>query len=115
MSESLISFTVNHRGTIYPLSLLPDTTLASLYVHLEELTGVPPSLQKLLYKGKKSVEDDTTLLVAGIRNGLKIQMLGSTQQEIGGLHAAETEQQRINRILRERALKGPPKVRRYGF
>lgn len=95
---------------MYPLSLLPNSTLASLYAQLEELTGVPPSLQKLLYRGKKAAEDTAVITEAGIRNGLKIQMLGSTQQEIGGLHAVESEQQRINRVLRERALKAPAKV-----
>ncbi|KZP17568.1 WLM-domain-containing protein [Athelia psychrophila] len=104
----------HHRGVAYPLSLLPDSTLASLYAQLEELTGVPPPLQKLLYKGKRAADEDAALSAAGIKNGLKIQMLGSTQQEIGGLHAAETEQQRINRILRDRALKGPTKLRSTG-
>jgi hypothetical protein len=78
---------------------------------LEELTGIPPSLQKLLYKGKKSLQDDTAIAAAGIKDGLKLQMLGSTPQEIGGLKSAEDEQQRINRIMRERAMKAPVKVR----
>jgi len=116
MSESPISvsFTVTHRGTAYPLTLLPDSTLASLYARLEELTGVPPSLQKLLYKGKKALDDDASIEQAGIKNGLKAQMLGSTSQEIGGLKAIEDEQQKKSRILRERALKAPTKARSTG-
>lgn len=111
MASSPISFTVTHRGTAHPLSLLPETTLASFHATLEELTGVPPSLQKLLYKGKKNLGDDeATILQAGIKNGLKIQMLGSTLQEISGFKAEENEQQRKNRILRERAMKAPTKV-----
>jgi hypothetical protein len=110
MSSPLISFAVTHRGTAYPLCFLPDSTLASLHVQLEELTGVPPSLQKLLYKGKKAFGDDTTIAQAGIKEGLKVQMLGSTPQEIGGLKAAEDEQQKRNRLLRERAMKAPMKV-----
>ena len=111
MSSSPISFTVTHRGEVYPLSLLPETTLASLYSALEELTGVPPSLQKWLYKGRKSIGDDeVSIIEAGIKNGLKIQMLGSTLQEISGLKAEESEQQRMNRILRERVMKAPTKV-----
>lgn len=112
MSSPLISFTVTHRGTPYPLTLRPDSTLASLYVQLEELTGVPPSLQKLLYKARmKTPGDNISIMEAGIKDGLKVQMLGSTPQEIGGLQAAENEQQRINRIMRERAMKAPVKVR----
>jgi hypothetical protein len=112
MSSSLISFTVTHRGTPYPLTLRPDSTLASLHVQLEELTGVPPSLQKLLYKTRmKTPGNDASIVEAGIKDGLKVQMLGSTPQEIGGLQAAENEQQRIDRIMRERAMKAPVKVR----
>jgi hypothetical protein len=77
---------------------------------LEELTGVPPPLQKLLYKGKKPLGGDATIAQAGIKDALKMQMLGSTPAEIGGLQAAENEQQRRNRIMRERALKPPVKV-----
>jgi hypothetical protein len=37
--------------------------------------------QKLLYKGKKpSIEADATLSDAGLKDGMKIQMLGSTSQ-----------------------------------
>lgn len=108
-----ISLTVTHRGTPYSFSLLPDTTLAALQIRLEELTSVPPSLQKLLYKGKKSslaADDETTLSQAGFKNGMKIQMLGSTTSELDTLQAVESEQKKRDRILRERALKAPTKV-----
>jgi hypothetical protein len=111
MSTQPISFIVTHRGTQYSLSCLPDSTLALLHTQLEELTSVPPSLQKLLYKGKKTLGYDATIAQAGIKEGLKVQMLGSTPQEIGGLKATEDEQQKRNHILRERALKAPTKVR----
>jgi hypothetical protein len=51
-----------------------------------------------------------TLLAAGIKDGTKIQMLGSTTEEIGGMHAVENEQKRRDQIMRERALKAPTKV-----
>jgi hypothetical protein len=108
-----ISLTVTYRGTPCSLSLLPDSTLATLHVRLEELTSVPPLLQKLLYKGKKSssgVEDETTLSQAGFKHGMKIQMLGPTAQELGSIQAAESEQKKRDLILRERALKTPTKV-----
>ena len=111
MSSSPISFTVTHRGSSHPLSLLPETTLESFHATLEQLTGVPPSLQKLLYKGRKSIgSDQLSIVEAGIKNGLKMQMLGSTVREISGFKAEENEQQRKNRILKERAMKPPTKV-----
>ncbi|KAF7770337.1 hypothetical protein Agabi119p4_6311 [Agaricus bisporus var. burnettii] len=93
---SSISFTVSFRGQSYPLDLPSDTTLINLQAILHEVTSVPPSNQKLLWKGKKAVGDDTTLIQAGFKDGVKVQMLGSTEQEVGGLKAAE--QQHINRV-----------------
>lgn len=111
-SDSAISVTVSYRGTSYPLSLLPDSTLEALRIQLEELTSVPPALQKLLYKGKGqgALDNQVTLIKAGFKNGMKIQMLGTTTQELGTMQAAENEQQRRDRIMRERALKAPTKV-----
>ncbi|TFK39712.1 WLM-domain-containing protein [Crucibulum laeve] len=116
-SDNSISLTVSYRGTPHALSLLPDSTLAALRARLEELTSVPPSLQKLLYKGKKasgSDNEELTLAQVGLKNGMKVQMLGSTAQELGGMKAVEDEQKKRERIMRERALKAPVKVRSTG-
>ncbi|KII86054.1 hypothetical protein PLICRDRAFT_44509 [Plicaturopsis crispa FD-325 SS-3] len=115
-SSTTISIKVTHRGKLYPLSLLPDSTLADLQARLEELTSVPPSLQKLLYKGKKAGGDDgdITLTDAGLKDGVKVQLLGSTMNELGDMRAAEDGQQKRERILRERALKPSAKVRTTG-
>jgi hypothetical protein len=110
-----ISFTVAHRGVQHRLSVLPDSTLADLHATLEELTTVPPSMQKLLYKNSpKGPHDEMTLQEAGLREGTKVQMVGSTLQELDGLQAKEAEERKRNRILRERALKAPVKVH-WGF
>lgn len=93
------SFTVSFRGQSYPLDLASDTTLSGLQAILHDLTSVPPSNQKLLWKGKKAVGDETALIPliqAGFKDGVRVQMLGSTEQEVGGLKAAE--QQHINRV-----------------
>lgn len=105
-----ITFTVTHRGHAYPFSLPASTIFAVLHAQLEELTSVPPHMQKLLWKGKKATNDDTTLSQAGFRNGLKIQMLGSTAEEVGGLKAVEDEHTKRDQIMRERALKPRFKV-----
>ncbi|KAI0629385.1 WLM-domain-containing protein [Trametes polyzona] len=112
--NSEIHLTVSHRGTTHPLSLLPDSTLAYLQTRLEELTSVPPDNQKLLYKGKKNVPQDATVLDAGLKDGTKVQLIGPTAEELGGLQAAESEHQRRERILRERAQKVHAKVRSTG-
>ena len=110
-SESTpIHLTFTHRGTAHPLSLLPDSTLAYLHERLEELTSVPPENQKLLYKGKRTVSSDATITEAGLKDGMKVQLIGPTAEELGGLKTTESEHQRKERILRERAQRAPVKV-----
>ncbi|KAJ7641489.1 WLM-domain-containing protein [Roridomyces roridus] len=109
-----ISLLVSHRGVQHQLSVLPDSTLAQLHATLEELTTVPPTMQKLLYKNSNKASDGTTLRAAGLKDGSKIQMVGSTLAELGGLHAKEAEERKRDRIMRERALKAPVKVRSTG-
>lgn len=113
-SSKTISFTVTHRGVTHHFSQPFDCSLVDFQAQLEELFGVPPSLQKLLYKGKKTTSDDITLAQAGFKNGVKIQMLGTTTQELDGMKLVEDEQRRRERILRERASKTPVKLRSTG-
>ena len=105
-----ISLTVSYRGTTYPLALLPDSTLAYLHDRLEELTAVRPENQKLIYKGKKTAPDDAPISDAGIKDGAKVQLVGPTAAELGDFQTAESEHQRKERILRERAARTPAKV-----
>lgn len=110
----MIKLTVTYRGAQHVLSVLPDSTISALQAHLEELTSVPPSLQKLLYKGKKatstSQDEDTTVNEAGLKDGMKIQLLGATMQELGGMKDAENAQRKREKILKERASKPQAKV-----
>ncbi|EED83764.1 predicted protein, partial [Postia placenta Mad-698-R] len=107
-----IELNVSHRGTSHRLSLLPNDTITALQARLEELTSVPSSLQKLLYKGKKPhLQDDDTLSQAGLRDGIKVQLIGPTAEELGGMRAVEDERNRRERIMRERAAKASVKVR----
>ena len=107
-----ISISISFRGTTHEISLPSDAPLARLEALLEELTSVPPTLQKLLFRGKKVQHaDNLTLAQIGLRDGLKVQMLGSTAREINSLNVTESEHQRKERILHERALKPQVKVR----
>lgn len=106
-----MNLTVAYRGESHPLSVLPESTLAALQIQLEELTGVPPSLQKLLYKGKKSnIPEDATVEQAGLKDGTKVQLLGATAAELGGMHTSENEKRRREETLRQRSLRNFAKV-----
>jgi len=109
---SPIDLHVVHRGVNYDLSLLPDDTLAILYAHLETLTAVPASRQRLLYKGKKPTHTSaTTVRDAGLSTGVKVTMLGSTDEELGTMIKVENEQRRREQIIQDRASKGKVKAR----
>ncbi|KAJ3502467.1 hypothetical protein NLJ89_g8876 [Agrocybe chaxingu] len=113
-----LSLTVSFRGKQHVLSLLPESTLSALYAQLEELTQVPPPLQKLLFKGKKLSggrgDHDISLGQAGMKDGTKIQLVAPTLQELEGMRTVENENQKRERIMRERALKAPVKLRSTG-
>ncbi|KAH9967177.1 WLM-domain-containing protein [Russula dissimulans] len=105
-----------HRGVSYNISLLPDDTLSVLHAHLESLTSVPAARQKLLYKGKRPTHThETTIQDAGLTNGIKITMLGSTDQELGNMVKVENEQKRRAHVMQERASKGTVKMRSTGI
>jgi hypothetical protein len=94
---------ISHKGKAYAVQVDLTNTVSSFQAQLEELTSVPVENQKFLFKGKKaSAKGDDTLGVFGLKGGTKIQMLGSTVEEIGGLRAVEDEKKRTEQILRNR-------------
>lgn len=105
-STDLVSLAVSHKGSLFSLSLLPDSTLEALQIQLEQLTSVPPPLQKLLYKGKKNIRQEdlgsVTLKGAGLKNGTKITMLGSTEGELGAMQKAIDDKTRKEDIIAKR-------------
>ncbi|PFH50292.1 hypothetical protein AMATHDRAFT_48016 [Amanita thiersii Skay4041] len=111
---SEITLSITYRGTQHTLSVPGDASFASLQLQLEKLTSVPPSLQKLLFKGRKATSDNrdekVTLSEMGIKDGTKIQLLGATQKELGGIQIAESEKRRRDELTRRRANKPSVKV-----
>jgi hypothetical protein len=114
--STTIALTVSFRGRSHTINVPLSSPVYALHTQLEDLTDVPPTLQKLLYKGKKlfwkSDEDarSTTLENVGLKDGTKMQLLGSTLKELEGLKKEEGEHLRRERIMRERASKAPVKV-----
>lgn len=120
MSHEDIILTVSFRGTSHTVSLPNDAPVSALHSRLEALTSVPPSLQKLIYRGKKiqhrqdDPDPEPTIAQAGLRNGIKVQMLGSTAEELGQLNAADAAHHKKEQILKDRALKPRVQLRSTG-
>ncbi|GJJ11396.1 hypothetical protein Clacol_005629 [Clathrus columnatus] len=112
MSESDIPFLlhITYKGVNHDISILSSETLESLQDHIYEKTAVPPSFQKLLYKGKKG-DIDTPISEAGLQNGTKVMLLGSTEQDVGLMKATEAEKKRKDEVLKQRGLKRTAGVR----
>lgn len=102
-----MQLTVSYRGTQHLLSVEPETTLAYFQSELESLTAVPPELQKLLYRGKppKWPDMDPTeisLAMAGLKDGVKVTLMGSTNAEIDSLQRVEGEKHKRDEIMARR-------------
>jgi len=108
----ILTLTISFRGHSEVVSLSSSSTLGELQETLYEKTNVPPALQKLLCKGKKIIfGPEATLEQAGLKDKAKVQMLGSTEQQLEDMMDAENERRRRDDILRARAEKRPPTVR----
>ena len=113
-----ITITITHRGSSYPITISPSSLLTDLQDRIDELTDVPVSHQKLIFKGKKAarqVPDDETVEAAGLKDGVKVMLVGGTRQEVGGMQREEDEARRRERIDRERRAKPQAKVRNSFF
>lgn len=97
------TISVSHKGKSYAIQVDLTNTISSFQAQLEELTSVPIKNQKLLFKGRRTLaRADDTLEGFGLKDGIKIQMLGTTAEEISGLRAVEDEKKRMEQILRGR-------------
>jgi hypothetical protein len=83
-----LRFRVTHRKDVLQLSMLPTATVAQLHLKLEELTGIQPSMQKVMFKG--GLKDKTkTLQEIGIKSGVKMMLVGSKNDDVAKLKKAE--------------------------
>jgi len=90
--SELVKFVVNYKKQNHDIEFGIDQTLSELRVHLANLTGVAAALQKLMYKGL--VKDDAkTLRELGIKDGVKLMLVGSTINEVMAASVAPTEAQ----------------------
>lgn len=75
-----IEFKIIYNKKKYNVSMASTSTVADLKKHLQELLGVPDSMQKLMFKGL--LQDNHTLRSAGIAKGCKVMLVGSTLNDV---------------------------------
>ena len=83
-----LTFRVTHRKDVLKISMQPTATVAELHLKLEELTGIMPVMQKVMFKG--GLKDKTkTLEEVGIKSGVKMMLVGSKQDDVAKLAAGK--------------------------
>jgi len=78
--SEVVNFTVKFNKTVHEISWESCRPISSLKEHIQKLTDVPISMQKLMYKG--ILKNDQTLSGAKITNGAKIMLIGSKLQDV---------------------------------
>ena len=99
---SNIQFTVTHRSNNHSISIPADETLATLQAQLAELTNVPTEGQKLLFKGKRLAEPTKTMNELGLKDGIKLTMLGNTSEAVQGMIAVEQREKHKAEVISQR-------------
>ncbi|CAG8452806.1 852_t:CDS:2 [Acaulospora morrowiae] len=88
MAEDKITFQVNFKGTIIQIeNWTTNSTIRELKEHLTVETKVPVEFQKLIYKGL--LKDDETLQQSKFKCGIKVMLIGSSQQEVQSIKVAD--------------------------
>ncbi|KAI5637137.1 ubiquitin family domain-containing protein [Phthorimaea operculella] len=90
-----VEFTIVFNKSKHEITFAYDATIQDLKAHLERITGVPLSAQKLIIKGM--AKDTMTLRKAGIVKGGKVMLVGSKMDDILAVKSVPKE------ILEEKA------------
>ncbi|XP_043921532.1 BAG family molecular chaperone regulator 1 [Protopterus annectens] len=111
MAEEVTTVTVKHGGASHHIKVAagPDhnePTLGDMVSVLTQVTGVPPTSQKLVFKGKSLKEMDQTLSALGITDGCKIMLIGKKncpeeEAELKKLKDIEKTLEQVSKKLQE--------------
>ncbi|XP_021928505.1 ubiquitin domain-containing protein UBFD1-like isoform X2 [Zootermopsis nevadensis] len=75
-----VDFKVIYNKNKYDVNFLLDSTVGQLKQHLQDIIGVPQSMQKVMIKGL--AKDERTLRELGVVKGAKVMVVGSTLDDV---------------------------------
>ncbi|XP_064478627.1 ubiquitin domain-containing protein UBFD1-like isoform X2 [Ornithodoros turicata] len=87
-----VPLTVIFNKKKYDLSIALSEKVSTFKQEIQKLTGVPPVMQKLIYKGAPKVEDSKTLQEVNITKGTKVMVVGSTLDDVLNLEVPTPEE-----------------------
>ncbi|KAM5152956.1 ubiquitin domain-containing protein UBFD1 [Mantella aurantiaca] len=101
-----VEFKIIWNKNKYDVKLPLDSTGASLKQKIHTLTGLPPAMQKVMFKGL--LPEDKTLREIKVTNGAKVMVVGST---INDVLAVTTPKETIQQEVKEEENKKEPLCR----
>ncbi|KRY35004.1 Ubiquitin domain-containing protein UBFD1 [Trichinella spiralis] len=103
IQEKLITILVSYCGQKHEISMPASSTLSQFKEKVEELTDVPPELQKLTYR-PLMMDSEMTLESCGVTNGTKCLLIGNKREDIEQIKSLTAE----NVVVKEEASKQAP-------
>jgi hypothetical protein len=91
-SSGDITFKAVWKKNNYDISFPAHSKIAELKKRIQELTGIPPAMMKLMYKG--ILKDEQTLNEAKITPGIKVMVVGSTVNDLIAVQPPEPSELR---------------------
>uniref|UniRef100_A0A131YSV0 Ubiquitin specific protease n=1 Tax=Rhipicephalus appendiculatus TaxID=34631 RepID=A0A131YSV0_RHIAP len=76
----------------YDVQVSLSAKMAKLKEEIQKLTGVPPAMQKLIYKGAPKPDDSKSLLELNLSANAKLMLVGSTLDDVLNLEVPTPEQ-----------------------
>lgn len=76
----------------YDVRVSLSAKMAKLKEEIQKLTGVPPAMQKLIYKGAPKPDDGKSLLELNLSANAKLMLVGSTLDDVLNLEVPTPEQ-----------------------
>lgn len=104
--KELVEFKIIWNKNKYDVKLPMDSTGASLKQKIHSLTGLPPAMQKVMFKGL--VSEEKTLRELKVTNGAKVMVVGST---INDVLAVNTPKETIQEEVKAEESKKEPVCR----
>ncbi|XP_063718531.1 ubiquitin domain-containing protein UBFD1-like [Symsagittifera roscoffensis] len=92
--EDFITVKVAYNKTIYDTKIAKSKTVLDLKKELQKSTGVPESLQKLMYKGK--LTDSMKISESSLINGCKVLLIGSKPSDVVQVNKVPTKSELLD-------------------
>ncbi|XP_075558104.1 uncharacterized protein LOC142590121 isoform X1 [Dermacentor variabilis] len=90
--ESAVPLVVMYNKRRYDVKVALSAKMAKLKEEIQKLTGVPPAMQKLIYKGAPKPDDNKSLVELNLSANAKLMLVGSTLDDVLNLEVPTPEQ-----------------------